>query len=43
MSEPQQSGGIGDRINEAIRWLQERSRNEWLMFAIGVVVGLLIA
>ncbi len=43
MSEPQSGGSIGDRLNEAIRWLQNRSRNEWIMFGVGVVVGILIA
>jgi len=44
MSDPQRSGGggIGDRINDAINWLQNRSRNEWIMFGVGVVVGVLI-
>lgn len=44
MSDPQRSGGggIGDRINDAIGWLQNRSRNEWIMFGIGVVIGVVI-
>ena len=44
MSDPQRNGGggIGDRVNDAVGWLQNRSRNEWIMFGVGVVVGVLI-
>jgi hypothetical protein len=42
MSEPEKSGGIGDKVNEAVRWLQNRSRNEWIMFGVGVVVGVIL-
>ncbi|MEO1090892.1 MAG: hypothetical protein AAFX81_09685 [Pseudomonadota bacterium] len=44
MSEPNPNNpSLGERLNQVIGWVQRRTRDEWIMFGIGVVVGLVIA
>ncbi|MFW5681006.1 MAG: hypothetical protein ACOC3D_12125 [Pseudomonadota bacterium] len=40
MSDPQRpEPSLGDRARDAVNWLFARSRNEWIMFAIGFAAG----
>ncbi len=44
MSEPHRhEPSIGDRARDAVNWLFARSRNEWIMFALGFVAGVLLS
>ncbi len=33
---------VGDYINQVVTWFKTRGQNEWIMFGLGVVIGLLI-
>ena len=44
MSDPHRTEpSIGDRVREVVDWFTQRSRNEWIMFAIGFVVGVIVS
>ncbi len=41
----QQSGPgnqIGDYINRVTEWIKSRNQNEWIMFGVGLLIGLII-
>lgn len=44
MSEPSRpEPSFADRARDAVDWLTKRTRSEWIMFAIGFVLGVVVA
>lgn len=42
--EPNDRGpSLGDRARDAVNWLLNRSRDEWIMFGFGFVVGVIVS
>ncbi|MEO1016944.1 MAG: hypothetical protein AAFY56_04545 [Pseudomonadota bacterium] len=42
-NETNPSNQAGDYVNQVVNWFKTRNQNDWIIFGLGVVVGLIIA